>query len=138
VAKWGRHAGSGEAVGRRIVRVAHGPQQVSAPSHSLFAPSDDSFRLAFSAVLRIAAGFLSGRHFLLLSTLEASLDGPSATRLFSWIKKPPSAAGLLYAIDEAQTFLPSQKPMAGEDHGPVPFTHELAAGLGADERPFLP
>jgi hypothetical protein len=30
--------------------------------------------------------------------------------LFSWIKKHPSPTGLLYVIDEAQTFLPSQKP----------------------------
>ena len=30
--------------------------------------------------------------------------------LFGWIKKNPSRTGLLYVIDEAQTFLPSQKP----------------------------
>jgi hypothetical protein len=29
--------------------------------------------------------------------------------LFGWIKKHPSASGLLYVVDEAQTFFPSQK-----------------------------
>ncbi len=29
--------------------------------------------------------------------------------LFGWIKRNPSPRGMLYVVDEAQTFLPSQR-----------------------------
>ena len=50
--------------------------------------------------------------------------------LFSWIKKHPSATGLLYVIDEAQTFLPSQKPALSLGSGVKLVAQARKYGLG--------
>ncbi len=50
--------------------------------------------------------------------------------LFSWIKKHPSTSGLLYVIDEAQTFLPSQKPTLSLGSGVKLVAQARKYGLG--------
>jgi hypothetical protein len=50
--------------------------------------------------------------------------------LFSWIKKNPSPTGLLYVIDEAQTFLPSQKPAVSLSSGVKLVAQARKYGLG--------
>jgi DNA helicase HerA-like ATPase len=50
--------------------------------------------------------------------------------LFSWIKKHPSVTGLLYVIDEAQTFLPSQKPALSLGSGVKLVAQARKYGLG--------
>jgi DNA helicase HerA-like ATPase len=50
--------------------------------------------------------------------------------LFSWIKKHPSTTGLLYVIDEAQTFLPSQKPALSLGSGIKLVAQARKYGLG--------
>jgi hypothetical protein len=50
--------------------------------------------------------------------------------LFSWIKKHPSPTGLLYVIDEAQTFLPSQKPALSLGSGVKLVAQARKYGLG--------
>jgi hypothetical protein len=50
--------------------------------------------------------------------------------LFSWIKKNPSTSGLLYVIDEAQTFLPSQKPTISLGSGIKLVAQARKYGLG--------
>lgn len=50
--------------------------------------------------------------------------------LFGWIKQHPSASGLLYVIDEAQTFLPSQKPVASLGSGIKLVAQARKYGLG--------
>jgi DNA helicase HerA-like ATPase len=50
--------------------------------------------------------------------------------LFSWIKKHPSSTGLLYVIDEAQTFLPSQKPALSLGSGVRLVAQARKYGLG--------
>jgi hypothetical protein len=50
--------------------------------------------------------------------------------LFSWIKKYPSPTGLLYVIDEAQTFLPSQKPALSLGSGVKLVAQARKYGLG--------
>lgn len=50
--------------------------------------------------------------------------------LFSWIKKHPSPTGLLYVIDEAQTFLPSQKPVLSLGSGVKLVAQARKYGLG--------
>lgn len=50
--------------------------------------------------------------------------------LFSWIKKNPSRAGLLYVVDEAQTFLPSQKPALSLGSGIKLVAQARKYGLG--------
>jgi hypothetical protein len=50
--------------------------------------------------------------------------------LFGWIKKHPSTSGLLYVIDEAQTFLPSQKPVASLGSGTKLVAQARKYGLG--------
>jgi len=50
--------------------------------------------------------------------------------LFSWIKKHPSRTGLLYIIDEAQTFLPSQKPALSLSSGIKLVAQARKYGLG--------
>jgi hypothetical protein len=50
--------------------------------------------------------------------------------LFSWIKKHPSARGLLYAIDEAQMFLPAQKPALSLGSGVKLVAQARKYGLG--------
>jgi len=50
--------------------------------------------------------------------------------LFGWIKKNPSTTGLLYVIDEAQTFLPSQKPAISLSSGIKLVAQARKYGLG--------
>ena len=50
--------------------------------------------------------------------------------LFSWIKKHPSVTGSLYVIDEAQTFLPSQKPALSLGSGVKLVAQARKYGLG--------
>jgi DNA helicase HerA-like ATPase len=50
--------------------------------------------------------------------------------LFSWIKKNPSRTGLPYVIDEAQTFLPSQKPALSLGSGIKLVAQARKYGLG--------
>jgi hypothetical protein len=50
--------------------------------------------------------------------------------LFSWIKRNPSRTGLLYVIDEAQTFLPSQKPALSLGSGIKLVAQARKYGLG--------
>jgi DNA helicase HerA-like ATPase len=50
--------------------------------------------------------------------------------LFSWIKRNPSTTGLLYVIDEAQTFLPSQKPTISLGSGIKLVAQARKYGLG--------
>jgi hypothetical protein len=50
--------------------------------------------------------------------------------LFSWIKKNPSRTGLLYVMDEAQTFLPSQKPALSLGSGTKLVAQARKYGLG--------
>lgn len=50
--------------------------------------------------------------------------------LFGWIKKHPSPSGLLYVIDEAQTFLPSQKPALSLGSGIKLAAQARKYGLG--------
>jgi len=50
--------------------------------------------------------------------------------LFGWIKKNPSATGLLYVLDEAQTFLPSQKPALSLSSGIKLVAQARKYGLG--------
>jgi DNA helicase HerA-like ATPase len=50
--------------------------------------------------------------------------------LFSWIKRNPSTNGLLYVIDEAQTFLPSQKPTISLGSGIKLVAQARKYGLG--------
>ncbi|RJF74283.1 helicase HerA domain-containing protein [Rhodopseudomonas palustris] len=50
--------------------------------------------------------------------------------LFSWIKRHPSKTGLLYVIDEAQTFLPSQKPALSLGSGIKLVAQARKYGLG--------
>lgn len=50
--------------------------------------------------------------------------------LFSWIKRHPSTSGLLYVIDEAQTFLPSQKPAVSLGSGIKLVAQARKYGLG--------
>jgi hypothetical protein len=50
--------------------------------------------------------------------------------LFGWIKRHPSRSGLLYVIDEAQTFLPSQKPAASLGSGIKLVAQARKYGLG--------
>ena len=50
--------------------------------------------------------------------------------LFSWIKRNPSTGGLLYVIDEAQTFLPSQKPTISLGSGIKLVAQARKYGLG--------
>jgi DNA helicase HerA-like ATPase len=50
--------------------------------------------------------------------------------LFGWIKLHPSRSGLLYVIDEAQTFLPSQKPAASLGSGIKLVAQARKYGLG--------
>jgi DNA helicase HerA-like ATPase len=47
-----------------------------------------------------------------------------------WIKKHPSPSGLLYVVDEAQTFLPSQKPAASLGSGVKLVAQARKYGLG--------
>jgi DNA helicase HerA-like ATPase len=50
--------------------------------------------------------------------------------LFAWIKKNPSRTGLLYVIDEAQNFLPSQKPALSLNSGVKLVAQARKYGLG--------
>jgi DNA helicase HerA-like ATPase len=50
--------------------------------------------------------------------------------LFGWIKRHPSRSGLLYVIDEAQTFLPSQKPAVSLSSGIKLVAQARKYGLG--------
>ncbi|WP_322516385.1 DUF87 domain-containing protein [Rhodopseudomonas palustris] len=50
--------------------------------------------------------------------------------LFSWIKRHPSKTGLLYVIDEAQTFLPAQKPALSLGSGIKLVAQARKYGLG--------
>jgi hypothetical protein len=50
--------------------------------------------------------------------------------LFSWIKRNPSTSGLLYVVDEAQTFLPSQKPAISLGSGIKLVAQARKYGLG--------
>jgi DNA helicase HerA-like ATPase len=50
--------------------------------------------------------------------------------LFSWIKRNPSTSGLLYVVDEAQTFLPSQKPTISLGSGIKLVAQARKYGLG--------
>ena len=50
--------------------------------------------------------------------------------LFAWIKKNPSRTGLLYVIDEAQNFLPSQKPALSLNSGIKLVAQARKYGLG--------
>jgi DNA helicase HerA-like ATPase len=50
--------------------------------------------------------------------------------LFSWIKRNPSTKGLLYVVDEAQTFLPSQKPTISLGSGIKLVAQARKYGLG--------
>jgi hypothetical protein len=50
--------------------------------------------------------------------------------LFSWVKRNPSTSGLLYVIDEAQTFLPSQKPTISLGSGIKLVAQARKYGLG--------
>jgi hypothetical protein len=50
--------------------------------------------------------------------------------LFGWIKRHPSRSGLLYVVDEAQTFLPSQKPAASLGSGIKLVAQARKYGLG--------
>jgi hypothetical protein len=50
--------------------------------------------------------------------------------LFGWIKKHPSASGLLYVLDEAQTFLPPKKPVASLGSGIKLVAQARKYGLG--------
>jgi hypothetical protein len=50
--------------------------------------------------------------------------------LFGWIKKHPSPTGLLYVIDEAQNFLPSQKPALSLGSGVKLVAQARKYGLG--------
>jgi hypothetical protein len=50
--------------------------------------------------------------------------------LFGWIKKNPSETGLLYVVDEAQTFLPSQKPALSLGSGIKLVAQARKYGLG--------
>ncbi|MBV6489210.1 MAG: DUF853 family protein [Pseudorhodoplanes sp.] len=50
--------------------------------------------------------------------------------LFVWIKRNPSVTGLLYVIDEAQTFLPSQKPALSLNSGIKLVSQGRKYGLG--------
>ena len=50
--------------------------------------------------------------------------------LFGWIKKNPSATGLLYVLDEAQSFLPSQKPALSLSSGIKLVAQARKYGLG--------
>jgi DNA helicase HerA-like ATPase len=50
--------------------------------------------------------------------------------LFGWIKRYPSASGLLYVVDEAQTFLPSQKPALSLGSGVKLLAQARKYGLG--------
>jgi hypothetical protein len=50
--------------------------------------------------------------------------------LFGWIKKNPSTTGLLYVIDEAQGFLPSQKPALSLGSGIKLVARARQYGLG--------
>jgi DNA helicase HerA-like ATPase len=50
--------------------------------------------------------------------------------LFGWIKTRPSARGLLYVIDEAQIFVPSQKPAASLGSGLKLIAQARKYGLG--------
>lgn len=50
--------------------------------------------------------------------------------LFGWIKKHPSPTGLLYVVDEAQGFLPSQKPALSLGSGIKLVAQARKYGLG--------
>lgn len=50
--------------------------------------------------------------------------------LFGWIKKNPSTTGILYVIDEAQTFLPSQKQAISLSSGIKLVAQARKYGLG--------
>lgn len=50
--------------------------------------------------------------------------------LFGWIKRHPSETGLLYVVDEAQTFLPSQKPALSLGSGIKLVAQARKYGLG--------
>jgi hypothetical protein len=50
--------------------------------------------------------------------------------LFGWIKRHPSRSGLLFVIDEAQNFLPSQKPAASLGSGIKLVAQARKYGLG--------
>lgn len=50
--------------------------------------------------------------------------------LFGWIKKNPSRTGLLYVVDEAQGFLPSQKPALSLGSGIKLVAQARKYGLG--------
>jgi DNA helicase HerA-like ATPase len=50
--------------------------------------------------------------------------------LFGWIKRNPSSTGLLYVVDEAQNFLPSQKPSLSLGSGLKLVAQARKYGLG--------
>ncbi|MCJ2023432.1 hypothetical protein [Methylobacterium sp. J-067] len=50
--------------------------------------------------------------------------------LFGWIKKPPSLRGMLYGVDEAQTFLPSQRAVPSLGSGIKLVAQGRKYGLG--------
>ncbi len=50
--------------------------------------------------------------------------------LFGWIKKHPSPTGLLYVIDEAQTFIPSSAPALSKTSGTTLVAQARKYGLG--------
>jgi hypothetical protein len=50
--------------------------------------------------------------------------------LFGWIKKHPSPTGLLYVIDEAQTFIPSSSPALSKTSGTTLVAQARKYGLG--------
>jgi hypothetical protein len=50
--------------------------------------------------------------------------------LFGWIKKHPSASGLLYVVDEAQIFFPSQRPALSVGSGVKLAAQARKYGLG--------
>ena len=50
--------------------------------------------------------------------------------LFGWIKRHPSPTGLLYVIDEAQTFIPSSAPALSKTSGTTLVAQARKYGLG--------
>jgi hypothetical protein len=93
-------------------------------------PVLDPKRLFFGADpsrVRISVVNLSG---LSSDTAREDFINRLQMALFGWIKKNPSPTGLLYVLDEAQTFLPSQKQSLSLGSGIKLVAQARKYGLG--------
>jgi hypothetical protein len=80
-----------------------------------------------SARVRISVINLSG---LISDAAREDFVNRLQMTLFGWIKKHPSKTGILYVLDEAQMFLPSQKPALSLGSGIKLVAQARKYGLG--------